>query len=99
MRKFSAVIVREEASYVAHCTELGVVSQGKTIEKAEANLQEAIELYQESFGALDGTNQDAVRPECRTCLTPDIENSELDVAESEIVEFVKEDRETPTPRS
>jgi len=32
---------------VAHCVELGVVSQGKTIEKAQDNLKEAIELFLE----------------------------------------------------
>ncbi len=49
MRKFTAVIVKEEGWYVAHCIELGVVSQGKTIEEAQANLKEAVELYLESF--------------------------------------------------
>jgi hypothetical protein len=33
------------------CVELGVVSQGKTIGEAKANLKEAVELYLESFGA------------------------------------------------
>jgi len=51
--KFTAVINREEAWYVAHCLELGVVSQGKSIEDAKANLQEAVELYLESFGSDD----------------------------------------------
>ena len=32
---------------------MGVVSQGKTIEEAKANLQEAVELYLESFGSED----------------------------------------------
>jgi predicted RNase H-like HicB family nuclease len=45
-----AIISKEEKWYVAHCVELGVVSQGKTIEEAKANLQEAVELYLESFG-------------------------------------------------
>jgi predicted RNase H-like HicB family nuclease len=36
---------------VALCIELGVVSQGKTIEEAQANLKEAVELYIESFGS------------------------------------------------
>lgn len=53
MRKFTAVIVKEEGWYVAHCIELGVVSQGKTIEEAQANLKEVVELYLESFGAED----------------------------------------------
>jgi len=51
--KFTAVIIKEEKWYVAYCVELGVVSQGKTIEKAQANLKEAVELYLESFGAED----------------------------------------------
>jgi len=51
--KFTAVITKEENWYVAHCIELGVVSQGKTIEEAKANLKEAVELYIESFGTED----------------------------------------------
>lgn len=49
-KKFAAVITKEERWYVARCVELGVVSQGKTIEEAQANLKEAVELYLESFG-------------------------------------------------
>jgi predicted RNase H-like HicB family nuclease len=52
-RKFTAFIVKEPEWYVAHCIELGVVSQGKTIEDAKANLKEAVELYLESFGTED----------------------------------------------
>jgi predicted RNase H-like HicB family nuclease len=48
--KFTAVINKEAAWCVAHCLELGVVSQGKTIDQAKSNLQEAVELYLESFG-------------------------------------------------
>ncbi|WP_447973877.1 type II toxin-antitoxin system HicB family antitoxin [Nitrospira sp. Kam-Ns4a] len=48
--KVTAVITKEERWYVAHCVELGVVSQGKTIEEAKGNLKEAVELYLESFG-------------------------------------------------
>lgn len=33
--------------YVAYCAELGVTSQGETLEEAEKNLKEAIELYLE----------------------------------------------------
>jgi predicted RNase H-like HicB family nuclease len=40
--KFTAVITKEENWYVSHCVELGVVSQGKTIEEAQANLKEAM---------------------------------------------------------
>ena len=48
-KKFTAVINKEERWYVAHCVELDVVSQGKTIEEAQSNLKEAVELYLESF--------------------------------------------------
>jgi len=51
--KFTAVITKEENWYVAHCVELGVLSQGKTIEEAQGNLKEAVELYLESFGTED----------------------------------------------
>lgn len=51
--KLTAVIIKEESWYVSHCVELGVVSQGKTIEEAQANLKEAVELYIESFGTQD----------------------------------------------
>ncbi|MBI4303808.1 MAG: type II toxin-antitoxin system HicB family antitoxin [Chloroflexi bacterium] len=51
--KLTAIITKEDEWYVAHCVELGVVSQGKTIEEAKANLKEAVDLYVESFGAED----------------------------------------------
>ncbi len=51
--KFTALITKEEKMYVARCVELGVVSQGNTIEEAQANLLEAVELYIESFGSDD----------------------------------------------
>ncbi|MFH1675424.1 MAG: type II toxin-antitoxin system HicB family antitoxin [bacterium] len=38
---------------MARCIELGVVSQGKTIEEAQVNLKEVVELYIESFGEED----------------------------------------------
>jgi len=46
---YTAVIHREELWYVAECPEIGVVSQGKTIEEAVMNLKEATELYLEEF--------------------------------------------------
>jgi predicted RNase H-like HicB family nuclease len=52
-KKFTCFITREENWYVARCVELAVVSQGKTIEEAQANLREAVELYLESFGSED----------------------------------------------
>jgi len=47
MYTLSAVIEKEESLYVAHCVELQVTSQGKTIEEALENLKEAAELYLE----------------------------------------------------
>ncbi len=52
-KRFTAVITKEGKWYVAHCVELGVVSQGMSIENAQANLREAVELYLESFGSED----------------------------------------------
>jgi predicted RNase H-like HicB family nuclease len=46
---YTAVVHREEAWYVAECPEVGVVSQGRTLEEAIANLKEATELYLEEF--------------------------------------------------
>jgi predicted RNase H-like HicB family nuclease len=48
--QFGAVIVREGRWFVARCLQLPVTSQGPTIAKAKASLQEAITLYLESFG-------------------------------------------------
>lgn len=47
-RTFTAVLEREGDGYVAICPELDVVSQGDTVEKAQANLREAVELFLET---------------------------------------------------
>ena len=44
-RQFTAIIEREDDSYVALCPELDIASQGETVEEARANLKEAIELF------------------------------------------------------
>ena len=49
VRTYTAVIHREDRWYVAACPEVGVVSQGKSIDEAIANLKEATELYLEEF--------------------------------------------------
>ncbi len=41
------LIEKENGLYSALCLELDVASQGKTIEKAKKNLQEAVEIYLE----------------------------------------------------
>ncbi len=48
-RTFTAVLHKEDDLYVAECTEIGTVSQGKSIDEAIANLTEATELYLEEF--------------------------------------------------
>ncbi|MGD8719541.1 MAG: type II toxin-antitoxin system HicB family antitoxin [Candidatus Zixiibacteriota bacterium] len=52
-RRYNAVITQEGKWFVARCIELGVVSQGETVEEAQANLKEAVDLYIESFGDED----------------------------------------------
>lgn len=47
LRKSTIVINKERKWYVARSLELGVVSQGRTIEEAEKNIKEALELYLE----------------------------------------------------
>ena len=49
VRTLTAVIHREGDWYVAQCPEVGTVSQGRTLEEAVANLQEATELYLQEF--------------------------------------------------
>ena len=49
MQIYSAIVTKEDNLYIAKCPELGTISQGKTIEGAITNLQEATELYLEEF--------------------------------------------------
>ncbi|OPX65346.1 MAG: hypothetical protein A4E34_02629 [Methanoregula sp. PtaU1.Bin006] len=49
MSTFTAVLHKEDDTYVAECPEIGTVSQGKTVEEAVNNLREATELYLEEF--------------------------------------------------
>ena len=46
---YTAVIHRESDWYVAECPEVGVFSQGRSVEEAITNLREATELYLEEF--------------------------------------------------
>lgn len=43
--KFTAVLEREDDTFVAHCPELDIANQGPKIEEARSNLTEAIELF------------------------------------------------------
>ncbi|MEK6824292.1 MAG: type II toxin-antitoxin system HicB family antitoxin [Nanoarchaeota archaeon] len=50
---FTDIVINKEklsdgsSIFVAHCTSLGLASQGKDLEEALANIKEAIELYLE----------------------------------------------------
>jgi predicted RNase H-like HicB family nuclease len=49
IQTYTAVVHREETWYVAECPEVGVVSQGKSLDEAVANLKQATELYLEEL--------------------------------------------------
>jgi predicted RNase H-like HicB family nuclease len=50
--EFSSVVSKEGRWSVATCLELGVTSQGKSVEESLDNLREAIELYLEDEDAI-----------------------------------------------
>lgn len=47
-RQLTAIIERDEDSYVALCPQLDIASQGDTVEEARTNLIEALELLFET---------------------------------------------------
>ena len=49
LRQMIQAVVRagEESGFVAECTELAVVTQGKTLDETIANLREAVDLHLE----------------------------------------------------
>jgi predicted RNase H-like HicB family nuclease len=49
MFTLTAVIHKEEDTFVAQCPEVGTASQGRTMDEAAKNLKEATELYLEEF--------------------------------------------------
>ena len=51
LRRFLAIIEREGNGYVALCPEVGIASQGNTVEEARCNLTEALELFFETAEA------------------------------------------------
>lgn len=48
IQQFTALIEREGKQYVALCPELDIASQGDTVDEANNNLREALELYFET---------------------------------------------------
>jgi len=47
-REFTAIIEREGDWFVSLCPELDIASQGKTVNEARDNLQEALKLFFET---------------------------------------------------
>ena len=50
---FTAIIEREDDTYVALCPELDIASQGESVAEARNNLREAIELFMESASTIE----------------------------------------------
>jgi predicted RNase H-like HicB family nuclease len=48
-----AFVRKGDAQYVAECANLGVVTQGKTLDETVANLREAVELHLEGEDPAD----------------------------------------------
>jgi predicted RNase H-like HicB family nuclease len=60
--RFTATVIPDEGWYVARCIEVEVTSQGRTIDEALANLQEALELYFEDEPAPEVQPEPIVAP-------------------------------------
>jgi len=52
-RAYAAIVHMEGELFVAECSEVDTVSQGRTVAEAMANLREATELYLEEFPPVD----------------------------------------------
>ena len=50
MRTIHAVFQNDGEWFIARCLDFPVTTQGKTLVAAKANLQEAVELYLETWG-------------------------------------------------
>ena len=44
-KQFTAIIHKEDDTFVSFCPELDIASQGSDIEEAKSNLKEAVELF------------------------------------------------------
>jgi len=52
-KNFTVAVVREDDWYIARCLENGVTSQGKSVEAALQNVEEAISLFYEDEPPMD----------------------------------------------
>jgi predicted RNase H-like HicB family nuclease len=48
VRQLTAIIEREDDGFFALCPELDIASQGSTVEEAQRNLAEAVQLFLEA---------------------------------------------------
>lgn len=48
-RRYTCLFKKENRGYVVRCVELDITSQGDTLKRAKKNIQEAINLYLESY--------------------------------------------------
>lgn len=62
MMKLTAAVTKEGEWYVAQCLEVEVTSQGKTMEEALANLQEALQLYFEDTPHIEPLTSPIIAP-------------------------------------
>lgn len=53
IQQLTAIIEREGDGYVGLCPEFDIASQGDSIERARANLQEAVELFLETADPIE----------------------------------------------
>ena len=60
--RLTATVVPDGDWFVAHCVEVEVASQGRSIEEALANLREALELYHEDEPAPEELPEPIVAP-------------------------------------
>ena len=54
MKSIHAVFQSDGEWFIARCLDFPVTTQGKTLAAARKNLQEAVELYLETWGDTDG---------------------------------------------
>ena len=52
-QQFMTVLEKDEAWFLASCPELDITSQGVTLEEAQGNLAEAIELFFEVASSVE----------------------------------------------
>ena len=52
-RRLTAIIEREGDGYVSLCPEVDIAIQGRTVDEARSNLEEALELFFEAASATE----------------------------------------------